>query len=135
MAKATDIRVIGATLYFLPVQTRVQLKFGPETLTEVTCARACVKVADEKGQVAQGWGETPLSVQWVWPSATAYEERRRALKDFCVELTESWAGNSARGHPMEMGQDFLEGILPGCLAEFNGRRAAVTEHPTRGSQA
>jgi hypothetical protein len=39
MSKPTDIRVVGAALYFLPVRTRVPLKFGPETLTEVTCAR------------------------------------------------------------------------------------------------
>ena len=40
MGKATDIRTVGAALYFLPVQTRVALKFGAETLTHVTCARA-----------------------------------------------------------------------------------------------
>ena len=88
MGKATDIRTIGAALYFLPVQTRVALKFGAETLTQVTCARARVTVSDEQGRTAEGWGETPLSVQWVWPSATPYEERHAALKAFCVELTE-----------------------------------------------
>ena len=46
MGKATDIRTVGAALYFLPVQTRMALKFGPETLTHVTCARARVKVSD-----------------------------------------------------------------------------------------
>ena len=38
MAKSTDVRVTSATLYFLPVTTRVPLKFGTETLTSVTCA-------------------------------------------------------------------------------------------------
>jgi len=28
MGKPTDIRTVGAALYFLPVQTRVALKFG-----------------------------------------------------------------------------------------------------------
>ena len=37
--KATDVRAIGAELYLLPVTTRMPLKFGPETLTTVTCAR------------------------------------------------------------------------------------------------
>ena len=45
MAKATDIRPLGVKLYFLPVETRVPLKFGPETLSHVTCARVCLRVA------------------------------------------------------------------------------------------
>ena len=52
MTNPTDIRVIGTELYFLPVQTRVPLKFGPETLTSVTCARACVRVRDRQGREA-----------------------------------------------------------------------------------
>ena len=41
--KSTDIRCVGAELYFLPVHTRVPLKFGKETVSYVTCAR--VKIA------------------------------------------------------------------------------------------
>jgi L-alanine-DL-glutamate epimerase-like enolase superfamily enzyme len=121
MGKATDIRTVGAALYFLPVRTRVALKFGAETLTEVTCTRARVTVADEQGRTAAGWGETPLSVQWVWPSALPYAERHGALKTFCVELTELWASIRTRGHPMELGHDFLETVLPGWLQGFNQR--------------
>lgn len=122
MGKATDIRVVGAALYFLPVRTRMALKFGAETLTEITCARACVRVTDDRGRTAEGWGETPLSVQWVWPSALAYAERHGALKEFCAELAELWAGMRARGHPMELGHDFLETALPELLQRFNQRQ-------------
>ena len=59
-----DISTVSVDLYFIPVETRVPLKFGPETLTSVICARACVTVAGAHGKTAQGWGETPLSVQW-----------------------------------------------------------------------
>ena len=121
MGKATDIRTVGTELYFLPVPTRVALKFGAETLTHVTCARACVKVSDEQGRTAEGWGETPLSVQWVWPSATAYEERHAALKAFCLELADLWASIRTRGHPIELGHGFLETVLPGWLQGFNQR--------------
>jgi len=121
MGKATDIRTVGSALYFLPVQTRVALKFGAETLTHVTCARARVTVSDDQGRTAEGWGETPLSVQWVWPSALAYEERHGALKAFCLELTELWASIRGPGHPLELGHDFLETILPGWLEGFNQR--------------
>ncbi len=49
VAKATDIhRIVSSALYFLPMQARVPLKFGPEVLTGVTCARACVRVADAR---------------------------------------------------------------------------------------
>src|ERR1044072_2422823 len=82
MSKPTDIRVVGARLYFLPLQLRVPLKFGTETVNSVTCARACVRVEDRRGRTTEGWGETPLSVQWVWPGKIPYELRHDALKRF-----------------------------------------------------
>ena len=57
MNKVTDVRLRGATLYLLPMRTRIPLKFGPETLTEVTCARVSVRVTDQRGSLAEGWGE------------------------------------------------------------------------------
>ena len=52
MAHATDVRTIGAALYFLPVQTRMPLKFGRETVTSVTCARVRITVTDGRGRKA-----------------------------------------------------------------------------------
>ncbi|MBC7237050.1 MAG: mandelate racemase/muconate lactonizing enzyme family protein, partial [Chloroflexi bacterium] len=78
-------------------------------------------VTDRRGRVAQGWGETPLSVQWVWPSALSYEQRHRALREFTVTLARAWASLPLWGHPMEIGYDFQRTILPGLLAEFNRR--------------
>ncbi|MBN98890.1 MAG: hypothetical protein CME16_06520 [Gemmatimonadetes bacterium] len=122
MAKNTDIRVRETTLYFLPVETRVPLKFGPETLTYVTCARARLQVEDGRGRSAAGWGETPLSVQWVWPAEQSYEERHEALKAFCVELAQSWSDFRTEGHPLEIGHAFQENCLPQLLAQFNETR-------------
>ncbi len=119
MSKPTDVRVVGASLYFLPVETRVPLKFGPETLTHVTCARARITVADAGGRTAEGWGETPLSVQWVWPSRLSYEQRHRALRQFCIALTRAWAQFPCSGHPIEIGYDFQQQVLPTLLAEAN----------------
>ena len=122
MAKETDVRPVGAALYFLPVETRVPLKFGAEILTHVTCARSRLTVEGPNGNRADGWGETPLSVQWVWPSALLYEERHQALKNFCIRLTRAWAETPHHGHPMEIGHAFQEAELKDLLEEFNRRR-------------
>jgi L-alanine-DL-glutamate epimerase-like enolase superfamily enzyme len=120
--KPTDVRPVETSLYFLPVETRLPLKFGPETLTYVTCARARVTVAAEDGRTAVGWGETPLSVQWVWPSSASYEDRHEKLKAFCVELAAAWAAFDVAGHAMEIGCEFLSQRLPNLLTKFNASR-------------
>ena len=74
MTLSTNIKITGFSLDFITVQTRVPLKFGTEVLSSVTCARVCVIVENNLGQKVEGWGETPLSVQWVWPSEIAYAE-------------------------------------------------------------
>jgi L-alanine-DL-glutamate epimerase-like enolase superfamily enzyme len=129
MGKETDIYPRDVFLYFLPVETRVPLKFGPETLTYVTCARVSMRVEDTKGRVAIGWGETPLSVQWVWPSSLSYEERHKALKDFCIKLAGAWADFRISGHPIEIGHAFLESQLPKLLEEFNQQRKGTEPMP------
>ncbi len=111
MSHPTDIRVRGAALYFIPVQTRVPLKFGTETLTHVTCARVRVTVEDRQGNTAEGWGETPLSVQWVWPSGTPYDKRLEALKVATASFAHAWTDMPA-GHPIEFADCVLD-CLPG----------------------
>lgn len=127
MAKDSDIRSRAARLYFLPVQTRIPLKFGTETLTEVICARAAMRVENQDGRSASGWGETPLSVQWVWPSATGYAERQRALMEFCRRLTRAWADFDPLGHALEVGHAFQKEVLPGLLEDFNRERGEGNE--------
>jgi L-alanine-DL-glutamate epimerase-like enolase superfamily enzyme len=127
--KPTDIRPVSVKLYFLPVQTRVPLKFGPETLTYVTCARAEMTVESRDGRRAVGWGETPLSVQWVWPSRLGYQDRHEALKAFCLRLAEAWAQFPQAGHAFEVGHAFLATRLPELLAEFNAARGAAEPMP------
>ncbi|MDA1137119.1 MAG: hypothetical protein O3B01_00935 [Planctomycetota bacterium] len=121
MSRPTDIHTVHSELYFLPVETRVPLKFGAETLTSVTCARACITVADSRGKTAQGWGETPLSVQWVWPSALTYESRHERLKEFCIRLNKAWANFSDEGHPLELGHLFQADVLPALTDQHNSK--------------
>ena len=129
MAKPTDIRAAAAELFFLPVETRVPLKFGPETLTHVTCARVRLTVRLANGDNAIGWGETPLSVQWVWPSALPYKPRHEALKQFCIWLTKAWAEFDVLGHPLELGHDFQQTELPRLLDTFNADSPACEPMP------
>jgi L-alanine-DL-glutamate epimerase-like enolase superfamily enzyme len=130
MSRPTDVVPVAASLYFLPIRTRMPLKFGPEVTTEVTCARACLTVADRAGRTARGWGETPLSVQWVWPGALSYEARHRALRAFTERLVAEWAsGDGEPGHPIEVGHRFLTDRLPELLRRFNAERAGLEAMP------
>ena len=54
MSLPTDIRPVAASVYFIPVVTRVPLKFGSETLTHVTVARVKLTVQDRQSNTAVG---------------------------------------------------------------------------------
>ncbi|MHC4196235.1 MAG: hypothetical protein ACYSQZ_09940, partial [Planctomycetota bacterium] len=123
----TDVTPVLVDLYFIPVQTRVPLKFGAETLTSVTCVRVRMRIAGRKGHKAEGWGETPLSVQWAWPSTLGFEERCRAMEEFCHRLGRAWAEFEEYGHPMELGARFLGSVLPELLSQFNSERGRAVE--------
>lgn len=124
-----DITIEKVKLYFLPVKMRVPLKFGNQTLSEVTCARAEVTVQTAEGKSATGWGETPLSVAWVWPADFDYENRHEALKHFTLELTKAWENTESYGHPLELGHDFIEEQIPALQDQFNAEREKGTELP------
>lgn len=127
--KTSDIRCIGASLYYLPVHTRVPLKFGPETVTYVTCARVKVTVQDRAGKTAEGWGETPLSVTWVWPSTLPYETRHVVLKQFTELLGRELVKHAEPGHPIELSNDIQEHLLPQLLKDFNAKRVGEDPMP------
>lgn len=119
MSRSTDIRCVGTQLYFIPCMTRVPLKFGTETLTQVICARVKMTVERSDGTRATGWGETPLSVAWVWPADMAYAPREQALCDFCKVLVDAWADFDVAGHAMEIGFAFQQQRLGELHNRFN----------------
>ncbi|MGI9244177.1 MAG: enolase C-terminal domain-like protein [Verrucomicrobiales bacterium] len=100
------------------MKTRVPYKFGQQVLEEITCARARVSVQTVDGESAEGWGETPLSVGWVWPTtALEYSHREDRLKAFCCKLAGAFGEFDASGHPLEIGHAFQKKRLREMLAE------------------
>ena len=130
-ATAADhaVRISDVSLTFLPVEMRMPLKFGTQTVESVTCARACVTVEDRAGRSATGWGETPLSVGWVWPAPLAWDEREMAMKDFTKQIGAAFRQFHLSGHAFEIGHAFIEGQLETLRAEFNANRDADAQLP------
>ncbi len=123
MSKPTDMRITSVSYCYLPVEMRMPLKFGAESVSSVNCIRVAVKVEGIDGRTADGWGETPLSVTWAWPSATmTYAERYEAMTAFCDQLAGVWANLPTTGHPLDIGHAFVEQSLPAMLDEFNASR-------------
>lgn len=118
MTSRPTMRVTGARVYFLPVQTRMPLKFGGQTVTSVTCARVAVTVVDEAGRRAVGWGETPLSVPWAWPSPLPYDVRHEAMRQLTLDVARLGcdANPPLTGHPLLIGCRVLEELLPSARA-------------------
>ncbi len=123
MPKPTDIRVCEAETIFIPVTLRVPLKFGPETVREVVCLRVKVTVEDRSGNRAAGWGETPLSVSWVWPGSLSVAERTQRMTAFSGDLAHMLVSSSLEGHPMEIGHDFQHSHLLPALDKANAAAA------------
>lgn len=123
MGKSFDIRPKSCTVYFLPVEARVPLKFGTGVVTHVYMARVSMLVERRDGHPSMGWGETPLSVPWGWPGSSSYAEREQAFQDFCEALVQAWGNFDCWGHPIEVGYEFLEERLPKLLDDFNVGRS------------
>ena len=123
MTKETDIRITRVDSHFLPVEMRMPLKFGPESVTSVTCLRVAMEVESKDGRRAIGWGETPLSVTWAWPSTSlSYAARFDAMLELCSQLADDWVQSQVSGHPLEIGHAFQMETLPRRLEEFNASR-------------
>src|SRR5678809_312053 len=108
---------------------RMPLKFGAQVVTKVVCARVRVRVEDGQGRSAEGWGETPLSVAWVWPSGLTWEEREARMQRFCVRRAEELAGFGESGQPMEIGHAFEQQRLGTLLEEENREQNSASAMP------
>ncbi|MGI9466698.1 MAG: enolase C-terminal domain-like protein [Rubripirellula sp.] len=124
-----DVQIDSVAVNYLPVEMRMPLKFGAESVSSVTCIRVAVTVTGIEGRMATGWGETPLSVTWAWPSATlTYQQRYDAMIEFCRILARGWVESEFSGHPMEIGHAFIENVMPELLDKFNADREEHLPH-------
>ena len=130
MPRTTDARVVATSLHFLPVATRMPLKFGPEVTTRVTCARARVVVVDDSvpdihGAAIEGniVSTVEASLTQVPPSFTA-NAADRTIAALVVSLLPTSA--TIQYGPGSIGDSVLEaldrplavwsGLAPGSLA-------------------
>ncbi len=124
-----SIRPSRLALYFIDVRAKAPFRFGKETLERVTCARVMFEVEEVSRGPFQGWGESPLSAQWAWPSDIPLSEREAALRQFCCEVLDAWSAYDTGGHPLTLGHAFLRETLPGLLVSFNARLSVERRLP------
>ena len=94
-----SVKVVRTELYLLPVDLRVPLKFGDQILSSVKCAWVRVVIESSDGKRSEGWGETPLSAAWVWPSSLEYHIREKRLIEVCKSIAASYIESDLEGHP------------------------------------
>lgn len=109
--RPTDIRVTGVAVFLLDVKTRLPLKFGSQVVDSVTVARVAVAVETAAGRRAIGWGETPLAVQWGWPSSSPLAPRLAAMVQLTLDCGRSLVDSGLSGHALEIGLCFRRDAL------------------------
>lgn len=129
MMKPTDIKPVDVELYFIPIKARAPLKFGRVVSTHTTCVRVRITVEDRSGKRADGWGETPLGVQWTWPAELPYDEKEKVLLELVCSIAGAWKQSEETGHPLEVGIAFSTKVLPEIWKKANAARAAEEQIP------
>lgn len=97
-----DVRVLGATASFQPIQLDQPLSISGRAISWFTMATVRATVADRRGRRGSGRGTSMLSVPWAWPRAEiGLEERDRALRELTEELATAAVG-AGPGDPIEL---------------------------------
>lgn len=129
MTRLTDIRVTGVAIFLLDVRTRLPLKFGSQVVESVTVARVAVAVETTAGHRGVGWGETPLAVQWGWPSTDPFPPRLAAMIQLAQDCGRGLVASGLAGHALEIGLTFRRTALDTLAARVAvpGQREPIPE--------
>jgi len=123
----SDIKILEVTPYFLPVKTRVPLKFGAVVLREVTYAQVKVKAENRKGEVGVGWGAIPLSDFWAFPTKEiAHEIKEKAMVECVRAFCRAAASYKGYAHPVRIFLE-VEKDLPKICREVTGKIPGLTQ--------
>ena len=131
----TDISLKSAELYYLPVSTRIPLRFGTEVVEEIECLRVKVAVENRSGSRDEGWGEVPFNVQWIWPDEISPGERTQVMKEFAARLAADLMTYGVEGHALDIGWLVLGEYLEDARREFNSGRPGEAALPPRAAVA
>jgi L-alanine-DL-glutamate epimerase-like enolase superfamily enzyme len=103
----TDIRIIELEPIFTQETLRTPLKFGAVQVTQSTMLTVRAQVENRAGQVADGYGQILLSVQWAFPTAlVAYELRDIAMQELSKRICATVAGLPGFYHPLELYKEY-----------------------------
>ncbi len=123
----SDIKILEVTPYFLPVKTRVPLKFGAVVLREVTYAQVKVKAENRKGEVGIGWGAIPLSDFWAFPTKEiAHEIKEKAMVECVRAFCRAVASYKGYAHPVRIFVE-VEKDLQKICREVTGKVPGLTQ--------
>jgi L-alanine-DL-glutamate epimerase-like enolase superfamily enzyme len=101
VARETDITVRAVEFEFEDVPLRAPLKFGTGVITDLTYARATVRVENGRGKVASGRGSILLSDLWAYPTEEmSHAERDAAMRSVCGRVAQLYL--NATGHPIDV---------------------------------
>ena len=109
----TRVVLLGAILNFLGYPSErsdPEPLFGQGSGTERNGGRSVRRTSSRR------LGETPLSVQWVWPGPLTYPECHETMKTFCCMLARAWTELDVTGDPIEIGHEFIDTPLLDLMA-------------------
>jgi L-alanine-DL-glutamate epimerase-like enolase superfamily enzyme len=103
MSKATDIRVVDATVTFEPCPFRTPLKFGGRVMDKSRLVNVQVTVENRGKKHATGFGSMPIGNVWAWPSEeVSPEQSEQAMQAFAEEIVEIATDFDQFEHPIDL---------------------------------
>lgn len=110
----TDIAVTQASVTFEAFALRTPFVLSTGAITDVTVATATVRVSDEQGRSAEGYGAIVLGDLWAWPSQqVSTTQRVGVMRGLCERISDELPlALDVPGHPLELGVQLLEVDVP-----------------------